>query len=216
MHWPQATPASGAKPFQPEESPTIVETWKEMEKLLQSGKVRSIGVSNFSIKLLRQVIDQCNIVPAVNQVEMHPCLPRADLKSFCDEKKIILTAYSPLGKPSDTATSETLPSLLENDIIADIASKLGVTPSQVLLSWNAQRGSCVIPKSEREARLKANLTLVKIAEGDIRLIDNMHTYPSMHRSLLPLHHWNGRGIFGWTYEQLGWDMVAEGFARNDN
>ena len=68
-----------------------------MEKLLETGKVRSIGVSNFSVKLLETLLNETTVVPAVNQVEMHPCLPYFDLKKYCDEKGIVLTAYSPLG-----------------------------------------------------------------------------------------------------------------------
>jgi hypothetical protein len=80
-----------------DESPTFVETYKEMEKLLDTGKVKSIGVSNFSIKTLSVLLPECKIVPAVNQVEMHPCLPQEELKALCEAKGILLTAYSPFG-----------------------------------------------------------------------------------------------------------------------
>ena len=83
--------------LQPDESPTFVETWKDMEKLLETGKVRAIGVSNFSVKLLEVLLEEASIVPATNQVELHPCLPSFELKKYCEEKGIILTAYSPLG-----------------------------------------------------------------------------------------------------------------------
>ncbi len=79
------------------ESPTYVETWRDMEKLLGTGKVRSIGVSNFSVALLEVLLKETTVVPATNQVEMHPCLPSFELKKYCDEKGIILIAYSPLG-----------------------------------------------------------------------------------------------------------------------
>ncbi len=65
--------------------------------MIISGKVKTIGVSNFSIKTLEQLLPQCTVIPATNQVECHPCLPQEDLKKYCDEKKIPLTAYSPLG-----------------------------------------------------------------------------------------------------------------------
>ena len=68
-----------------------------MEKLLETGKVRAIGVSNFSVKLLEVLLEEASIVPATNQVELHPCLPSFELKKYCEEKGIILTAYSPLG-----------------------------------------------------------------------------------------------------------------------
>ena len=72
-------------------------TFDDMEKLLETGKVRAIGVSNFSVKLLEVLLEEASIVPATNQVELHPCLPSFELKKYCEEKGIILTAYSPLG-----------------------------------------------------------------------------------------------------------------------
>ena len=96
MHWPQAyTEDNKMIPYG--ESPTYVEAWRDMEKLLGTGKVRSIGVSNFSVALLEVLLKETTIVPATNQVEMHPCLPSFELKKYCDEKGIVLTAYSPLG-----------------------------------------------------------------------------------------------------------------------
>ena len=96
MHWPMAYTADN-KPIPYGQSPTFVETWKDMEKLLETGKVRAIGVSNFSVKLLEVLLEEASIVPATNQVELHPCLPSFELKKYCEEKGIILTAYSPLG-----------------------------------------------------------------------------------------------------------------------
>ena len=81
----------------PNESPTYIETYKEMEKLLETGKVKSIGVSNFSIKTLESLLPHVKVVPAVNQVEVHPCLPQEDLRKYCEERGILIVAYSPLG-----------------------------------------------------------------------------------------------------------------------
>lgn len=83
--------------LEPEESPTIIDVWKDMEKVFASGKIRTLGVSNFSIKTLEQLLPHCTVLPAVNQVELHPCLPQNDLKEYCESKGILLTAYSPLG-----------------------------------------------------------------------------------------------------------------------
>ncbi|KAF7298031.1 Methyltransf-2 domain-containing protein [Mycena chlorophos] len=104
LHWPQAS--SGKVDFTdinapnmalpPDASPTFVETYQEIEKLVETGRVKSIGVSNFSIKTLDELLPQCKIVPATNQVELHPCLPQDDLKSYCGAKGILLSAYSPL------------------------------------------------------------------------------------------------------------------------
>jgi len=86
-----------ARVLKPTESPTYIETYKEMEKLLETGKVKSIGVSNFSIKTLEILLPHVRVVPAVNQVEVHPCLPQVDLRRYCREKGILIVAYSPLG-----------------------------------------------------------------------------------------------------------------------
>lgn len=95
IHWPQARTATGS--LKPDEHPTINDTWADMEKAHASGKAKAIGVSNFSIKTLERLAKTWKIVPAVNQVEMHPFLPWNELKAYCEAKGIHLTAYSPLG-----------------------------------------------------------------------------------------------------------------------
>ncbi|KAG8992817.1 hypothetical protein FRB90_000893 [Tulasnella sp. 427] len=152
MHWPQAMSPSGNIP-QPSESPTFVETWKAMEKLLQTGKVKSIGVSNFSIKTLEVLLDDAIIVPAVNQ---------NDLMAYCKSRGIHLTASSPLGYANSPLHSD-------GDILR-VAWKYAITPAQVMLSWGMQRGTSVIPKSEKEERLQANISVsLHSAEGECRL-----------------------------------------------
>ena len=138
------------------------------------GKVRSIGVSNFSIKNLETLLAKANVVPATNQVELHPCLPQEDLKKYCDEKGISLTAYSPFGAldilyhgeiPCVLTTSfqgqpgpQNMP-LLKDSTIAGIAERTGSNIGQVLVSWAVQRGTAVIPKSEKEERIKQNISV---------------------------------------------------------
>jgi len=208
MHWPQAG-GSGGVTLKPEESPTIIDTWKEMEKLLDTGKVKSIGVSNFSVKLLTQLLPHCKVVPATNQVEAHPCLPQTELKEFCEARGILLTAYSPLGRPPAAHEESQMPTLLAEPAVRTPAEKYGVTPAQVLVSWGVQRRTIIIPKSENEGRMRANITLVKLDEAEIKAIDAVHTQPGMHRSLLAYHGTQSL-VFGWTYEQLGWDMKPGG------
>jgi len=101
VHWPQATDPETKKPIPYGQSPTIVETWKDMEKLLEDKdkRCRAIGVSNFSVKLLEILAKETTVVPAVDQVESHPYLPQESLDKYCREKGIVLTAYSPLGQP---------------------------------------------------------------------------------------------------------------------
>lgn len=119
-----------------------------MEKLLSTGKVKTIGVSNFSIKTLEVLLPQATIVPAVNQVQMHPCLPQHDLLEYCTKKGIHVTAYTPLGRADSPFFSD--------DTVLKVAEKNKITTAQVVLSWGVQRGTSVIPKSEKEERLKAN------------------------------------------------------------
>ncbi|KAH8118772.1 Aldo/keto reductase [Phellopilus nigrolimitatus] len=204
MHWPQATNEKG-EVLPPEESPTFIETWLEMEKLLKTGKVKSIGVSNFSIKTLDVLLPKANIIPAVNQVELHPFLPQVELKKYCETKGIILTAYSPFGQPVKDNMA-----LLEEPIIGEIAKRTGLSVGQVLVSWAVQRGTVVIPKSEKEERIKQNITLVKLSDIDMKTLDELHLKPGMNRSLLARYIKNG-SVFGWTFEQLGWNLNDDGF-----
>lgn len=213
MHWPQAVIGDGlgwqGAPLKSEEHPTIIDTWKEMEKLLDTGKVKSIGVSNFSIKTLTQLLPHCKVVPATNQVEMHPYLPQTELKEFCEARGILLTAYSPLGQPPASQESSQIPMLMADPVVRALADKYGASPAQILVSWGVQRNTIIIPKSEDEGRMRANITLVKLDETDVKAIDVVHTKPGLHRSLLGIHTAEGT-VFGWTYEQLGWDMKLGG------
>lgn len=206
VHWPQAATMQHREGIlQPGEKPTFTETWKEMEKLLGTGKVRAIGVSNFSIKTLTTLLPDCSVIPAVNQVELHPCLPQEDLKAFCDSKGITVTAYSPLGQ---------FQTVLHSDpTIRSIAAKHGLEANaQIVLSWAVQRGIAVIPRSENIDRMKANISLVHLSEEQMKIIDGVHEQPDMHKSLVSNHNVENGTVLGWTYEQLGWKMKIGGIA----
>ncbi|KAJ7775120.1 Aldo/keto reductase [Mycena metata] len=199
MHWPQAL--VDGKVLGPEEHPTSIETWKAMEQLLQTGKVKTIGVSNFSIKTLEHLLPHCEIIPATNQVELHPCLPQADLKAYCEAKNILLTAYSPLGGQGTF--------FAEDATVQGLARKLNASPAQIVISWAVQRGTIAIPKSENKERMRTNMTLVSLSAEDMKVLDTLHQQTGMHKSLLPFHD-ESFGVYGWTYEQLGWNMVLGG------
>ncbi|TFY81154.1 hypothetical protein EWM64_g2853 [Hericium alpestre] len=201
MHWPQAVGGNGVT-LQPDEHPNIIDTWHEMEKLLDTGRVKAIGVSNFSIKLLEKLLSQARVVPAVNQVELHPCLPQMELKTYCDPRGIALTAYSPLGRPLPKDKRGDLPMLMEEPTIARLAHKYKATPAQILVSWGVRRGTPVIPKSEDVGRLKSNINLLRLEDSDMHAIDAIHRTPGMHRSLLTYHGLDPGRVFGWTYEQM--------------
>ncbi|KAK9764809.1 hypothetical protein K7432_007388 [Basidiobolus ranarum] len=172
MHWPQAFKSGSdempkdAQGLVITEDISIIDTWKAMEKLVESGKVKSIGVSNFNIPRLQEIIDNCKIVPAVNQVELHPYLPQEKLLQFCNKHHILLTAFSPLGGPRS-------PRAMDEPLIHEIAKKLHQSPAQVMLSWAVQRGTTVVPKSANPERIKSNFELHELPEEDFEAINEL-------------------------------------------
>ncbi|KAA1473895.1 Aldo/keto reductase [Dentipellis sp. KUC8613] len=207
MHWPQAT--IEGKTLPPGEHPTFIDTWKDMEKLMETGKVKSIGVSNFSVMTLIELLPHCKVVPAANQVEFHPYHPHLDLQESCKAHDILLTAYSPLGAPPSPEEPTRL-SLLNDSTVTAVAQKHGVELAQVLLSWSVRHGVAVIPKTESEARLQTNIALVNLDETDMKTIDNLHKEPGKHRSLLTQYMTVPLKIMGWKYEWLGWKQAVDG------
>ncbi|KAJ7496996.1 aldo/keto reductase [Mycena latifolia] len=199
LHWPMAVVNGNV--LGPEEHPTFIETYKEMEKLLLTGKVKTIGVSNFSIKTLEELLPNCSIIPATNQVELHPFLPQNELKAYCEKHKILLTAYSPLGRSTV---------FMEHPTINALAEKFTCSPAQIVLSWAVHRGTIVIPKSEDKGRMLANITLVSLSKEDMTVIDLLHQTPGNHKSLLVFDDKKDGTVFGWKYSQLGWKMIVGG------
>ncbi|AXI76385.1 aldo/keto reductase [Peterkaempfera bronchialis] len=135
IHWP--TPARDR----------YLDTWRAFEKLLADGRVRAIGVSNFQPAQLRRLLDHSGIVPAVNQIELHPRLQQAELRAFHAEHGIATEAWSPLAQGA----------LLDDPVITSIARRHGVTPAQAVLRWHVQLGNIVIPKSVTPERIRANI-----------------------------------------------------------
>jgi len=209
------------KVLSPEDNPTFIETWKMMEQLLQTGQVKTIGVSNFSIKNLERLLPHCSIIPAINQVELHPCHPQNNLKAYCEAKGILLTAYSPFDELKHLHARQKLIHLgrstvfMENPVIKSLAEKNKASPAQIVLAWAVQRGTVAIPKSENKARMIANITLIKLSTEDMAIIDTLHQAPDMHKSLLVYDNKKDGTVFGWTYEQLGWNIVVGGHVISD-
>ena len=143
----------------------LAETWAAMERLVDAGLTRRIGVCNVGVSLLRDLLAGARIPPAVLQVEMHPLLTQQKLLRFCHESGVAVTAYSPLGAPSyvPLGMAAMSDSLLDHATITRIAAEVGRTPAQVLLRWGVQRGTAVIPKTSRPERLAENLALFDFA-----------------------------------------------------
>ncbi|XP_029552082.1 aldo-keto reductase family 1 member B1 [Salmo trutta] len=137
-----------------------LDVWKGMEALQASGKVKSIGVSNFNVLQLERLLSVAKVPPAVNQVELHPYLVQSDLVEFCKSRNITLTAYSPLGspgRPKEFHRGDTDPErLLEDPVVGDVAKKHRRSPAQVLLRYHVQQGIAVIPKSVKPNHILEN------------------------------------------------------------
>ncbi|KAK2841736.1 hypothetical protein Q5P01_011936 [Channa striata] len=153
-----------------------VDVWRGMEALQASGKVKSIGVSNFNILQLERLLALCRVPPAVNQVELHPYLVQTELIDFCKSKNIALTAYSPYGSPArppELLRGETDPhKLLDDPVVADVAKKHQRSPAQVLLRFHVQQGIAVIPKSDKPHHILENTKIFdfSLTDEDMRAL----------------------------------------------
>ncbi|XP_073180975.1 1,5-anhydro-D-fructose reductase-like isoform X1 [Lepidochelys kempii] len=142
-----------------------VDTWRAMEKLVDEGLVKSVGVSNFNISQLERLLSVCRIKPAANQVELHPYLTQPKLVEYCRSKGIVLIAYSPFGCPAmprPTGKNSPVP-LLENPTVNEIAQKHGKTSAQVLIRFHLQRGIATIPKSITPSHIVENAEVTGMA-----------------------------------------------------
>ncbi|KAM0790496.1 NAD(P)H-dependent D-xylose reductase (XR) [Microbotryomycetes sp. NB124-2] len=161
------------------ENTPIQETWQAMEKLVDEGLVKHIGISNFTATLIMDLLRYARIKPAVLQVEMHPYHVQQELINFCKSFDIAVTAFSSFGPQSwielDHPKVKLCTNLFEKDVVVDIAKKHDRTPAQVLLRWATQRGIAVIPKSNNVSRLSQNLEAENfdLAEDEIAAITRL-------------------------------------------
>lgn len=139
MHWPVPMNPNGNDPKLPklpdgsrdlDKSWSYTQTWKEMEAVLKTGKTKAIGVANFSVPFLEELMKEAKITPAANQIENHPYLPQQEIVDYCKEKGILITAYSPLGSTGSP--------LFEEKEIQEVAKKHDVSPGTVLLSYHSK------------------------------------------------------------------------------
>ncbi|PQE06048.1 putative aldo keto reductase family s protein [Rutstroemia sp. NJR-2017a BBW] len=168
MHWPVGFTTSGGKeekkldytshPHPPSYSPTLYQTWKSMIALPKS-RVLNIGVSNFSPAQLRSIISSTGVKPFAHQMELHPYLQQSSWVATHKALGISLTAYSPLGNTNPTYDSrhKSIPALLENQVLKEIAQERNCTMAQVALKWGMGRGVSVIPKSSHREWIRENL-----------------------------------------------------------
>jgi 2,5-diketo-D-gluconate reductase A len=138
IHWPIAS------------RDLYVETWKAFEELYQQGRVGAIGVSNFTVAHLQRLLDECDVVPAVNQVELNPYLQQQELRAFHAQHDIRTEAWAPIGKGG---------ALLDDPTVVEIARAHDADAAQVVLRWSLQHGNVVIPKSVTPSRIASNLDL---------------------------------------------------------
>ncbi len=208
IHWPIALRTDVSFPKKPsdylslEEMP-LTETWKGMEMAVELGLARHIGVSNFSLKKLSELVGNCRIKPEVLQVELHPLLQQKELVDYCKNQNIIITAYAPLGSKDRASAMKSTdePDLMKNEVVKAIAEKHNCTPAQILLAWPIMRGISVIPKSVNFNRMHENLkaAAIVLTADDLAEIAKM----DKHYRFVNGKFWAMPGC-GYTYENL-WD-----------
>ncbi|QNO16007.1 aldo/keto reductase [Alkalicella caledoniensis] len=141
------------------------ETWRALEKLYKDKKVRAIGVSNFHMHHLQDLMADCEVIPMVNQVEFHPLLTQKELRFFCNENGIQMEAWSPLMQGN-----------LDHPVLAQIGGKYGKTVAQVILRWDLQNGVVTIPKSVKEHRIQENMDIFdfELTEQEMESIESLN------------------------------------------
>ena len=168
-----------------------------MEKLVGTGKVKAIGVCNYSVKYLEELLPHATVIPAVNQIENHPYLPQTEVVSFCKARGIQIMAYSPLGSAGSPLMNESL--------VETIAAKHGISSATVLLSYHSpssptavpvsylmltrdpadKRGSTVIAKSVRVSRIDQNNKIIDLDAEDMEALENIYKSAGVRRYVYP-------------------------------
>lgn len=155
----------------------LQKTWKSLEACVREGIVKSIGLSNFTVEQIQNILQGSSIMPANLQLECHAYLQQRKLSEFCATRGITLTAYSPLGAPGrpEHHRFDDQTVLLDDPVLESIARSHRKTKAQILLGWLIQRGFCVVPKSKSDERLKENLDIFNfvLSDSEMKAIKNM-------------------------------------------
>ncbi|KAL1460815.1 hypothetical protein WDU94_012758 [Cyamophila willieti] len=173
IHWPFAIKGKDVDDlsFEGEESNvSLEETWRGMEKCVEKGFARSIGLSNFNSDQIKKIVDCAKIKPVNLQIEVHPYLNQRKLIDYCKKQNILVTAYSPLGAPW---TNPDKPLLINDPVLKEIADKYRKSPAQVVLRYLIQSGTIPIPKSSSPQRIQENIDVFdfKLEQADVEKID---------------------------------------------
>lgn len=144
-----------------DDSVSLLDTWRAMERLVDAGKARFIGISDVRLDTLKEIYAAARIKPAVVQVECHPYLPEWELLDFCTQHGIVLLAFAPLGHGM-------APSVLRDPVIMDIAQREHRTPAQVALAWAVQRGAAILTTSTNPDHIRENFDVSALSEEALR------------------------------------------------
>lgn len=147
---------------------TLLDTWRALERLVDGGRWRAIGLSDVTLSELAPIYESARIKPSAVQVEAHPYLPETELLEFCKEMGIVFLAFAPLGHGMR-------PGLLEDPVIAAVAARVGKTPAQVLLAWAVQRGTAVLTTPKTAARARENFDISALPEDALSEINGIQT-----------------------------------------
>lgn len=157
IHWPEANSVKERQ-----------ESWQALEKLVNEGKIKSIGVSNFLIIHLKTILDICKIKPAVNQIEIHPLFIDHETINYCEQQGILLQAYSSFARMDDK--------LIKNEVLVKLCEKYKKLPTQILVRWVIQHGWIVLPKSSKKERIEENINIddFQLTEQEIKSLDDLN------------------------------------------
>ena len=148
---------------------TLPETWQALERLVDEGQCKAIGLSNVNLEKLQEVVETARIKPAVVEIKSHPYLPEWELLEYCRQHGIVLLAFAALGHRMK-------PGLLDDPVVIDIARRLGKTPAQIVLAWAIQRGTALLTTAVTPSRIQENFELSTLPEDAMREIrDGMTT-----------------------------------------